>query len=873
MNNFSFRLLRVFCPPHLLEEIEGDLLQKFERDVKIFGENRAKARMTWNVIRFCRPGIVLRRKILFELNFTFMLRNYFKTTVRHVAKNKLNFTFKLSGLTLAFFSFMAIAIYISFQFSFDRFHANYENIYRVNSLRTENGTAKRSATVPSALGPAMKAEFAEIKNYCVLSEWGTSPFRANDRIYRSSFLEADSNFFNVFSFEFVKGDKNALARPDGLVITESLARRLFPARDPIHQVISFPDRFNRLLEVRAVIKDFPVNSSIDAEAIMSLGALADNMERASMGKWNFGYGGTLFVVLDERSNLERLTKKAQSLLDKHLSKPVDGIGRTMSLVLQPLSKMYMDKPWRFEFDRKGNPLYVYVYISLAVFLLTIAIINYLNLSIADFSFRVKEMGIRKVMGALKRQIVFQIGFETLLNCLLALILSSGLLYITFPYISHIFDGNLRFSMFLNFDLLALIFAIVVLIVLVSIVFPAARISISNPVADMKRKQIFSRRFSANQILMLAQFVISVFCLSATWVVSNQLNYIQTRDIGLDRNNLLTVLMPDRYPEEKALVLKEEISKLAVVKSTSFAYYRVTGTLYFNAWYQVEIEGEMKPVLLNELFVDEDFIKTMNIKLVEGRNFRNKNEYKNAFIVNETAVKEFGWANPIGKKIVVGVEHQGDGIWSEGNVIGVVKDFNTRTLHKSIEPIVMRLPYDAWPGSCLNVRYQGPETDVISKIKKIYEKVLPGFLMDYERVSERYDNQYKADQKAYTTLQTATWIILLISCLGIFSMSVYMSIKRQREFGIRKVVGATIAQITFLHINQFLRIALLGILITLPLVWWAMKWWLSDFAFKTEISVPALIIPCILLLILVILSSGYSAVKAGRTNPVDVIKIE
>lgn len=815
----------------------------------------------------------MRRKTLFNLNFGIMLQNYFRTTVRHVAKNKLNFIFKISGLTLAFFSFMAIAIYISFQFSFDKFHVHHKNIYRVNSLRTENGRAKRSATVPSALGPAMKAEFAEVKNYCVLSEWGPSLFRANDRLYRSSFLEADSNLFKVFSFEVIKGDKKALARPDGLVLTESLARQLFANRDPIHQVISFPDRFNRLLEVRAVIKDFPLNSSIDAEAILSRGALADNLERATAEKWNFEYGGNLFVVLDERASPEELTKKAQLLLEKHLPKPADGIGRTMSLVLQPLAEMYMDKPWRFEFDRKGNPLYVYVYISLAIFLLIIATINYLNLSIADFSFRTKEMGIRKVMGALKRQLIFQIGFETLLNCLLALIFSVGMLYVGFQYIIQILDGNLRFSMLFDFDLLVLVFGMVALVVIASVIFPASKVSVSNPIADMKRQRTVGGKFSLNGTLMLAQFVISVFCLSATWVVSSQLKYIQTRDIGFDRNNLLTVLMPDRYPEEKAMVLKEEISKLASVESTSFAYYRVTGTIYFNAWYQVEIEKEMKKILLNELFVDEDFIKTMNIKLVEGRNFQNKNEYKNSFIVNETAVKEFGWENPIGKKIIVGTEGEGDGIWSEGNVIGVVKDFNTRTLHKSIEPIVMRLPYDSWPGSCLNVRYHGTEREVVSKIKKVYEKVLPGFWMDYERVSERYDDQYRADRKAYTTLQAATWIILLISCLGIFCMSVYMSIKRQREFGIRKVVGATISQITFLHISQFLRIALFGIVISLPMVWWAMNWWLSDFVFKTEISASAMLIPCLLLLALVILSSGYSAWKSGRMNPIDVIKIE
>ncbi|MFM7431345.1 MAG: permease prefix domain 2-containing transporter [Flammeovirgaceae bacterium] len=330
---WALKFLKLICPDHLFEEIEGDLIQKFNHDVNKLGEKRAKRRLFWNVIRFFRPGILLRNKFLLQLNIAMMLSSYLKTTVRHATKNKINYAFKLTGLTLAFFSFIAIGIYLYFQYSFDKFHVNHENIYRVNSIRQENRKDKRSATVPSALGAAMKAEFGEVKNYCILSEWGTSPFRANDELYRAYFLEADSNIFSIFTFQFVNGDKNALNRPDGLVITESLAKRLFADRDPLRQFISFPDRFNKLLEVRAVIKDFPANSSINAEAIIQRGALADELERSHHENWNFEYGGNLFVLLDEKANLEELKSKAQMVLDKHLAKPRDGIGRTMSLVL------------------------------------------------------------------------------------------------------------------------------------------------------------------------------------------------------------------------------------------------------------------------------------------------------------------------------------------------------------------------------------------------------------------------------------------------------------------------------------------------------------------------------------------------------------
>jgi putative ABC transport system permease protein len=309
--NVALRLLRSFCPPHLLEEIEGDLCQRFERDARAFGENRARRKLLWNVLRFFRSGILLRNRPSFNRDKLLLLSNYFKTSFRHAAKNKLNFAFKVSGLALAFYSFMVIATYIFFQFSFDKFHAHYDNIYRVNSLRKENGKDKRWATVPSALGPAMKASLPDVKEYCVLSEWGTSVCRVDDQLHRVSFLEADSSVFNVFTFEFIKGDESVLNRPGGLVVTESLAKQLFADKEPINQLISFPDRNNKILEVRGVIKDLPANSSIDAKAIMLRGALADDEERNSFSNWSFRYGGNLFVLLEKQTDLSGLEKRAK----------------------------------------------------------------------------------------------------------------------------------------------------------------------------------------------------------------------------------------------------------------------------------------------------------------------------------------------------------------------------------------------------------------------------------------------------------------------------------------------------------------------------------------------------------------------------------
>jgi putative ABC transport system permease protein len=766
---------------------------------------------------------------------------------------------------------LIIVLYVSFQLSFDKFHDDYKNIYRINSVRQENGKEVRCASVPSAMGAALKAECPEVKSYTIVSEWAREVMRVDDKLLRSgSLIEAESSVFDVFTFHFISGNKTALAKPGGIVISEILAKQLFGDGDPMHKLISFPDEHNRVLEVRAVIRELPANSSLDVQAMVNYGALRDSGD-GELYSWSIGYGGNLFVRLHDQVDPIALEEKIQPLLAKNIPRSFDKSEEGFRAFLQPLSDVYLGEPLRWEFDRKGNAVYLYVYINLSIFLLVIAGINYLNLSIADFSFRNKEIGVRKVLGARKKQIVFQICYETTFHCLLALFVSVGVLYILFPQVSQLFDLNLNFSALLKQDVLAWVFITVSVLIVVSAVYPAYCLSVNNPIHDLKRRQLVGRNLSVNKILLVTQFVISVFCISATWVVGNQLYYIQTKDIGLDRNNLLQVYMPYRYPLEKAPLLKEEISRISAVQSASFSYYRTVGDPYFNAWYKVELGSEMKPIMLNETFVDEDFIFTMGLTLVEGRNFKNKSEFKSTFIINEAAAKEFGWEHPLGKRIAVG--HEKEGIWSEGTVIGVVKDFNTRSLHKKIEPLVMRLQYDEWPGSSLNIRYRGNEQEVVASIKQVHEKVLPGFLMDYGHVNDRYDNLYKAENRAFGALQTATWIILLISGIGIFSMSLFISFKRQKEFGIRKVVGASVVQITTLHINHFLKVGLIANVIALPIAYFVMKEWLNGFAYKAEVSSFHFAVLGILLMIFVALSAGYSALKSGRMNPVDVIKAD
>ena len=381
-----------------------------------------------------------------------------------------------------------------------------------------------------------------------------------------------------------------------------------------------------------------------------------------------------------------------------------------------------------------------------------------------------------------------------------------------------------------------------------------------------------RNSSAGNVLLLVQFTISIICISATFIVGQQIQFFQTKNPGYNRENTIVLFMPDRYPDEKIPVIKDELSKVSGVEAVSYSTFLIAGGGYYRDWYRVEINGEMKQMMLNEIFFDYDFFRAMGVDLVAGRSFdpNNAADPHSAFIVNETAVREFGWDDPIGKKINYGYE-KSDGEKWEGTVIGVVKDFNIYSMRKKIEPVVMRLPWSDWPGQCVHIRIRGPLDQTIARIKKKYEEILPDFLIDYHLIEDLYDNQYQNEKKAFTSLQMSTWIIVLISSLGIFSLSVYMSVRRMKEFGIRKVLGATVRQIAFLHVGHFLRIALIANLIALPIAWWMMKVWLEEFAYRTELNGVVFIGVMFTSFLLVIISAGYSSWRAGVMNPVDVIK--
>ncbi len=867
-----FRFLSWYCPTQLYEEIEGDLIQKFEKDVNLYGERKARRRLFWSAVRFFRPGIILRNRFSMSQNQYPMFKNYFITSLRHIRKSKVNFAFKLGGLSLAIFSFLAIALYVAFQFSFDTFHADYQNIYRVNSQRKENGVLEKYAITPYALGPVLQQHIPEVISMARIRHGNHIYLRFDKELFNcENLLEADSSLFSVFTFRFIKGDRTALQNPNGIVLTRTIANKLFGTTDVLQRTLSINNNPN-LYQVTAVIEDTEPNSHIFLQAVIPI---RDQHEFSSISIVDpvvfVDQAATLFLRLSKPITPDFM-EKVEAALNPYIKKS-DRKEHGFEVSFQPIADVYLGPAYRNDYFKKGSPIYVYAFSVLGILLLVVAGINYVNLSLADFSSRSRETGVRKVLGARKHQLLTQVTIEALLFSMISLCVGIGLLYLLFPKISESLDTDLRFGMLMEPNVLLIAFAGLIGLLFFSIYFPARQFANTSVLQNLKSKS-GGYNSSLSQVLLFTQFTISAVCICCTFMVSRQIGFIHNKELGFDRKNLLVLSMPWEFTVRNMQTFKQELKQISGVTHVSNSSFRI-GSGYWKDWYFVEQEDkpEIKHVELYEVFSDDELFSTLGIKLLEGRTFNANipSDSGAAFIVNESAVRELGWKEPIGKRIYTHPEDKGK--W-DGTIVGVVQDVNISPLYDKVKPLVMRLPWtNEYPDGFIYVRYQGEEGVIVKSIKEKYNAIMPGYPLACRFVDELYNSTHEKESKAFASLQFGTLVIILVSMLGIFSMAAYLSVKRMKEFGIRKVLGASVSQIFTLHLGYFVRLMLISNLVALPLAYWLIKNWLETFAYRIEISYWPFLLIGLVSLLLVAISGSFSAWKSGQMNPVEVIKSE
>ncbi len=866
------RFLRAICPEDLYEQIEGDLIEIYNHDVKTAGRPKARVRFILGCIRFFRPGIILRSKINVQGNDLLMFRNYFVTSVRYIRKSKVNFAFKLGGLSLAIFSFLAIALYVSYQTSFDTYHDNYQNVYRINSLRKENDVVEKYAVVPLGIGPLLKHSIPEIESTCRMRYSSGSYIRYEGKaISASGFLmEADSTLFNIMKFDFIEGSANALKAPNAIVLTRSVAENLFAESKALGKLVSINNK-EGLYQVTAVIED-PSHTSFGIKAVILNQNESTLTLNSILSPVEFNDQSSYLFVRLKGPVTEALNSKLESLLDRYIKSSVrEEMG--FGLFFQRISDIYLDTEYKAEFNRKGSSTYVYAFSVLGILLLVVAGINYVNLSIADFSNRSRETGVRKVLGARKYQLVSQVTLEAVLFGVIALALGVGVLFFLFPKITMLLDADLRFGMLLDRSVLMLASIGFFVLLFFSSYVPAKMFAASGVIHNLKSKS-GGYDSSVSKLLLFVQFGISIVCICCAVMVGKQINFIHSKDLGFDRKNLLMLNMPWEFSVKNMATLKQELKRIPGVSHASNSSFFISG-VSGSDWYFVEQEGngEMKHVELHEVFSDDELFSTLQIKLLQGRTFDAgiPSDSGAAFIVNESAVKALGWKAPIGKRIYTHPEEKGK--W-DGTVVGVVSDINISPLYDKVRPLVMRLPWtNEYPDPFIYVRYTGDAQPVIRAIEQKYKALMSGYPLNWFYVDALYNKSHEKEAKAFASLQFGTFVIVLISVLGIFSMAMYMSVRRMKEFGIRKVLGASVTQISVLHIGHFVRVALIAGAIALPVSFMLVGQWLNTFAYRVELGYAPFLLVVFASVMVVILAAGYSAWKSGRMNPVDVIKSE
>lgn len=797
-----------------------------------------------------------------------IIANYFLSSYRHVLRDKVNSVFKIAGLTLAIFSLMVVVLYLSYQLSFDRYHPDYERIYRVNTQRMENGHAEQYGIAPLAFGDMLKTGFPDLETYSRLDISNGSHLRVDDRIVYGSVFPVDSTWFNIFQYTFIKGSSKALTKPATIVLTETLAKKLFGKEDPMQKVLTLNNE-KTLYEVAAVIKDIPTNSHVRVDAFIPIIRVDHFNARQIISPVDFVDNATvLFVKLHEHSDPDRFAAQLEAVVDQHIGKQ-QRIETGFKVSLQPLEEIYLAPPLKYEFTKKGSLVYLYVFLILGLFLLAISCINYVNLSLAGFINRSREMGVRKVMGGNRSQIVVQVVLDTVAYVLVSFVISTAILYLLFPKIQQYIDPELHLSLVTSRVFILTTGLVLVALTVIAAAIPAGWFATNSVVNDLKGMYTRGGKMKFNDSLLLVQFVISIICIGATLTVSRQIGFIHNKDLGITRENLLVLTMSEDFTTQKMIALKSALISIAGVTHVSNSSFRIGGG-YWKDWYAVQNGKEMRSVELYEVFSDDKLFETLGMKVLQGRVFddQHKADSNAAFVINETAARELGLSSPVGTRILTHPEDSGK--W-EGTIVGVVNDINISTLHHKVQPLVMRLPWqNQYPEYFVYVRIDGEAANIIPTIRKKYQELQPGYPLEVVSVDDFYNHEYKAENRAYASLQFGTAIILLISALGIFSLSTYLSIRKMKEFGIRKVLGASAGHIAGRHIFHFLRIAIIAVGIGLPMMYWLMEEWLGAFAYRVQQNATGAAMVALITSLLIIVSAGYAALRAARVNPVKVI---
>jgi len=786
-----------------------------------------------------------------------MFKNYLKIALRNIKGYKVYSFINIAGLTIGMAACILILLWVQDEMSYDRFHKNASHLYRVFAEFTYHN--ENWAVTPIPLAPAAKAEFPEIVD-AVRYRPASSLIEKDEKKFNERGAFVDPTFLTTFSFTLTKGAaETALANPFSIVISEKMAEKYFGDENPLDKTLTVDN--DQQFKIAGVLKEIPQNSHIRFDFLLPFEIFLKTDRDPE--NWQRFHLAT-YLQLNKEAPANDVEAKITGLLNKHNPE------KDINLHLQPLTQIHL-----YHLNGGGNIQYVYIFSAIAVFILLIACINFMNLTTARSSTRIKEIGVRKVTGAVKADFVRQFMGESILLSFIAFIIAINIVYFVLPLFNQISGKLLRLdftqNIYLNIGLLCLF-------IFTSILagsYPTFYLTAFKPIAILKGSSLpvinKDSSTSLRKILVVLQFSISILLIILTLVISQQLYFIQTKNLGFDREHVLYLPMKGTMSQNYEAIKNEMLRNKQILRVAAASGMLVD---YISSYDGFDWEGKTPDKRLSMVLgsVDQDYIQTLNIEMAEGRSFskQHPSDATSAYILNESAVKTMGIEAPIGKRFAF----EGRQGWREGTIIGVVKDFHFQSLHSQIEPFVMMVAPDRFNYLCLQIKADYTDlAEILDFLENFWKKFAPGYPFEYYFLDEQFEAMYRSEHRTGKIFNYFTLLAIFISCLGLFGLASFTIERRTKEIGIRKVLGASVPGIVGLLSKEFIFLVAISNVIAWPLAYYGAKQWLQNFAYHVELSWLFFVIPGMLALLIAIVVVSFQSLKVAVKNPVESLRYE
>jgi len=809
-----------------------------------------------------------------------MIKNYLTTALRSTCRNKLYASLNVAGLAVGIASCMLILLFVQDELSYDRYHEKADRIYRVNTHINIKDRDMHFGATAHVQGPMLQAEFPEIENHVRFSDYGSQRIiRYGEKQFsEDKFIWTDPSCFEIFSWKLLQGDAGtALVRPNTVVITEEVARKYFAEENPIGRSLRVHN--DTMYEVTGVVANIPKNSHFKPDFFASFSTLKLEPTGNSAEDMLSNIDYVTFLLLRRGADPGILENKIAGYVEKHLGPVLENLGGTISMTLQPLPTVYLHSEIDAELERTGDVAYVYLFSAIGIFILILACLNFMNLSTARYSHRAREVGLRKVMGAGRGQLIKQFLGESLVLTALSVLFSFGLLSLLLPVFRNMSNKDISIGSFSNPFLWVGLLGLAAVIGLAGGSYPAFFLSSFRPVEVLQSKiRKAGGRSLMRVVLVTFQFTVSIVLIIGTLVVHNQLTYVGHKKLGYHRDHILSLTIRNPETQKSMEVLKNELSRHPRVIHAAASRTLPLGTNGFTA-YHVEDKPANELTMFFVQIVDGDYLDVFGMTVQEGRNFSEAfaQDRTDSVMVNRAAMKKLGWLSGAEGKIIerfTGIDAR-----KPYRVIGVVSDYHFQSLHEEIQPLILHNapPWEQTEGGDFNrlsLRLRpGNIEETMAFIRSKWREIDPQYPFEYSFLNDQYDNLYRNEKRLEKLFGYFTLLAILIGSLGLFGLTSFTAEQRRKEIGIRKVLGATVPGVVLLLLKETTKWILLAVVFAWPIGYLIMTRWLENFAYRIGLGPDLFLVAAFLAVSIAVVTVSYQTVRAALASPVNNLKYE